>query len=122
MRQDQYESLQTLTEKLTDALIAEMDPDQWPGAGLLPSAMDQQSRGDRYWCKKNAAATLTLIMKNTNLVDVIRRQTAAGGGAGTGGVTNDSENDNGLDGELRQAEQEASQWLKKIQAQTSKTK
>lgn len=121
MRQDQYDKLQALTEKLTDALLGEMDPEQWPGAGMLPSAMDQQTRGDRYWCKKNAAATLTLIMKNTNLVDVIRRQTAAGAGSGTG-VEGDSEDENGLEGEIRQAEKEAQQWLNKIQKQASKTR
>ena len=44
MRQDQYEKLQTLTEKLTDVFLQEADPDQWPGKGLEQSAMDQQTR------------------------------------------------------------------------------
>jgi hypothetical protein len=111
MRQDQFERLQALTEKLTDALIQEMDPEAWPGAGILPASMDQQTRGDRYWCKKNAAATLTLIMKNTSLIDVARRQTAGGGGS-----TSVEEADSSLDAELRAAEKEAEECLKKIQA------
>ena len=113
MRQDQYEHLQALTEKLTDALIQEMDPETWPGAGILPASMDQQTRGDRYWCKKNAAATLTLIMKNTSLIDVARRQSAAGGGSAAV-----EEEETSLDAELRAAEKEAERCLRKIQAAT----
>jgi hypothetical protein len=119
MRQDQYERLVALSEKLTDALLLELDPEQWPGAGLAPMAMDQQTRGDRYWCKKNAAATLTLIMKNNNLFDLIRRQSAGGGGgaelppsADTGG---DDDEDSGLDAEIRRAEKEAAQVLARAQ-------
>lgn len=113
MRQDQYERLVTLSEKLTDALLIELDPEQWPGAGLAPMAMDQKTRGDRYWCKKNAAATLTLIMKNNNLFDLIRRQEAPlPPSADTGG---DDDEDSGLDAEIRRAEKEAAQVLARAQ-------
>ncbi|WP_028354765.1 hypothetical protein [Bordetella petrii] len=114
MRQDQYERLMALSEKLTDALLIEIDPEHWPGAGLSPGQMDQQTRGDRYWCKKNAAATLTLIMKNNNLFDLMRRQTAGlGGGAEVTPETEDSEG--GLDADIRHAEKEADRLLARVQ-------
>lgn len=72
MRQDQYERLQDLEEKLTDVLLAESDPDRWPGRGIEASAMDKSTRGDRYWCKKNAVATLSLIQRVGNLIGVIQ--------------------------------------------------
>ena len=113
MRQDQYERLQALQEKLIDALIQEMDPEKWPGAGLDPASMDQQTRGDRYWVKKNAAATQSVVMRNANLIDVARRQSAAGGGSAAV-----EEEETSLDAELRAAEKEAERCLKKIQAAT----
>ncbi|CUJ67316.1 hypothetical protein [Achromobacter sp. 2789STDY5608628] len=119
MRQDQYERLVALSEKLTDALLLELDPEQWPGASLAPMAMDQQTRGDRYWCKKNAAATLTLIMKNNSLFDLIRRQTAGGGGAAEvppgAAAPGEDDEDSGLDAEIRRAEKEAAQVLARAQ-------
>ncbi len=63
MRQDQLERLHTMAERLTDVLLSEMNPENWPGAGEMPSDMSQQTRGDRYWCKKNCAATLSVIMR-----------------------------------------------------------
>lgn len=63
MTEDQYIKLQELQEKLADACIIEADPDLWPGAGLKPNEMTQEERGDRYWCKKDAAATFTLLNK-----------------------------------------------------------
>ena len=63
MREDQYQKLAELQEKLADACIDEADPELWPGAGKLSSKMTKEERGDRYWCKKNAAATLTLLNK-----------------------------------------------------------
>ena len=60
MRQDQYQKLQALAEKLADRFIAEADPDNWaaPDAvAKLPRDMTSQERGDAYWNKKNAMAT-----------------------------------------------------------------
>lgn len=72
MRQDQYEKLQALEEKLTDVFLEEAAPDKWPGAGIEASNMEQQTRGDRYWCKKNAVATMSLIGRVANLVHRIQ--------------------------------------------------
>jgi len=119
MRQDQYEKLQELTEKLTDAFIGEADPSVWPGHGVAIAAMDQQTRGDRYWCKKNAAATLSVIVRTTNLIGIIQMRGAAGG---AGGVTEpqQGEKEDGLDAEMKAAEKEATRLLDQLQKSTAK--
>ncbi|MFM9434615.1 hypothetical protein ACFDR9_001675 [Janthinobacterium sp. CG_23.3] len=119
MRQDQYEKLQALAEKLTDAFIAEADPDSWPGAGLGPAAMDQQTRGDRYWCKKNAAATLSVIVRTTSLIGIIQQRSAAGAPDGVQQQPQDDE-ETGLDAEVKAAEKEAAKLLAKMQASMKK--
>ncbi|MCI1005203.1 hypothetical protein [Herbaspirillum sp. C7C8] len=116
MRQDQYLRLQELTEKLTDAFIQEADPDKWPGAGMEVAAMDQQTRGDRYWCKKNAAATLTVMMKTANLLGVIKPPSV-----GNDVVDPDGKEDASLDGDIASAEKEAQKMLEKIQITVRKT-
>lgn len=73
MRQDQYEKLQALSEKLTDVLINEIDPAVWPGHGIAPNAMDRDTRGDRYWCKKNAAATLSALTRLHTIIGQVQR-------------------------------------------------
>lgn len=118
MRQDQFEKLQTLSEKLTDVFLGEADSDKWPGHGLEPGSMDQQTRGDRYWCKKNAVATLTLIGRVANLTQVIRMQ---GGEPLPPGTSPDgTPEDDGLDAEIREAEKEAQKLLNDIQKGTKK--
>ncbi|AQW32721.1 hypothetical protein JK151_19810 (plasmid) [Ralstonia syzygii subsp. celebesensis] len=118
MRQDQYERLQALTEKLTDVFLDEANPETWPGKGLEASAMDQQTRGDRYWVKKNAAATLTVIMKTTSLIGVIQQRSAAGTPDGVPPL--ESDEPDGLDGEIRAAEKEATRLLNKLGTAASK--
>lgn len=117
MRQDQYERLQALTEKLTDVFLDEADPEKWPGHGIAANTMEAQTRGDRYWCKKNAAATLTVIMKTTSLVGMIQQRSAAGAGDG---VQEGTDEPDGLDGEIRAAEKEATRLLNKLGTATSK--
>lgn len=109
MRQDQYEKLQTLSEKLTDVILAEADPDQWPGAGIVAGNMDQQTRGDRYWCKKNAVATISLVDRINRLTGQI--QAASSNGAGSAAVQDERPDEGGLDADVRQAEKEAAKLL-----------
>lgn len=118
MRQDQYEKLQELTEKLMDAFIGEADPAVWPGHGVAIAAMDQQTRGDRYWCKKNAAATLSVIVRTTNLIGIIQMRGAAGGA----GVTppEQEKEDHSLDAEMKAAEKEATRLLDQLQKGSTK--
>jgi hypothetical protein len=69
MRQDQFDRLVTLTEKLTDVVLSDIDPEGWTAADKAPKAMTQGERGDAYWCRKNAAASLALILWVGRLTD-----------------------------------------------------
>lgn len=115
MRQDQYEKLQALSERLTDVFLDEAEPEKWPGHNLEPGSMDQQTRGDRYWCKKNAVATLTLIGRVAGLTDLIQKQSNAGNGAA--GVTDEEAT---LDAEINAAEKEAAKLLDQLQRRSKK--
>ena len=68
MRPDQLQRLQELSEKLADVVLEEADPAEWPGANMPLASLSQQERGDRYWCKKNAAATFALLERTTSLL------------------------------------------------------
>lgn len=61
---DKIKRLQELLSKLIDVFLDEGDPGKWvqPADGL-------QWRGDRYWDKKNAGATATLIVKVQTIID-----------------------------------------------------
>ena len=114
MRQDQYERLQHLEEKLTDVFISEAQPEGWPGAGLAPAALDQQARGDRYWCKKNAVATLSLVQRVAMLIGQVQLA-GAGTTAPTSGEPSvaDEARDN-LDAEVKAAEKDAARLLDRL--------
>lgn len=114
MRQDQYERLQALEEKLTEVLLTEADPEKWPGHGLEPAAMDQQTRGDRYWCKKGAVATISLTQRVCALIGSVQMA-----GAGTT-PSEGAEPTDHLDEEVRAAEKEAAKLLKELQDGTGK--
>lgn len=123
MRQDQYERLQALSEKLTDVLLHEAEPEKWPGHGLDPGAMDQKTRGDRYWCKKNAVATISLAQRVGALIGQVQVAGAgttppdapADGEDGGAGAARDH-----LDAEVQAAEQEAARLLKELQSGAGK--
>ena len=66
MRPDQIERLRELQEKLADVVLEEADPETWPGAGQQACDLSREDRGDRYWCKKNAAATFALLERTTS--------------------------------------------------------
>lgn len=67
MRPDQLARLSALSEKLADKVLDEADPETWPGAGVMLADMTKQERGDSYWCKKNAAMTLSLLLRIENI-------------------------------------------------------
>lgn len=115
MRQDQYEKLQALSERMTDVFLGEAEPEKWPGHGLDPGQMTQQTRGDRYWAKKNAVATLTLIGRVANLTMIIQAQSNAANGAA--GVTDAADS---LDAEIASAEKEATKLLDQLQRRSKK--
>lgn len=68
MRQDQIQRLAELSEKLAEVVLEEADPAEWPGAGVPLASMTKEERGDRYWSKKNAAATFALLERTTSLL------------------------------------------------------
>lgn len=109
MRDDQYLRLQALSEQLTDVFLEEADPEQWPGAGVPLQSMDKATRGDRYWSKKNAAATVMLIGRVENLVGSIQDDSNKGHGAA---AVSDTESE--LDQEIAAAEKEAAKLLNKV--------
>lgn len=70
---DKIKRLQELQGKLIDVFLDEGDPGRWvsPADGL-------NWRGDRYWDKRNAGATATLIVKVQTIIDQqLRTPTAA---------------------------------------------
>lgn len=103
MRPDQLKMLEELSEKLVDVILLEADPQGWPGAGMAPADMTQEERGDRYWCKKNAAATLTVLTKTMSLAHF---KDNAGGGA-------DRRDEDEVEKEIATAEAKAAKILKK---------
>lgn len=112
MRQDQYEKLQTLQEKLVDVFLMEADSDNWPGANLTSANMDQQTRGDRYWSKKNAVATGGLIHRVSTLTHKIE---LANSGTGGGGADELGEEESDLDKQVAAAQKEGKRLLDKVQ-------
>lgn len=105
MRTDQIKRIQDLQEKLVDAVLLEADPDFWPGKGIAPADLTRDQRGDRYWCKKNAAATLSVLTKTMSLTQYEYRP------AGT--PTNDGTD---VDKEIERAEKAAAKMLEQAQA------
>lgn len=73
MHNDYKTRLTALSDKLTDVVLEEADPDTWPGADKPLDKHTKQERGDRYWCKKNAAASLTLLVKVHSLIGMHTR-------------------------------------------------
>ena len=76
MHNDYKTRLTALSDKLTDVVLDEADPDTWPGADKPLDKHTKQERGDRYWCKKNAAASLTLLVKVHSLIGMHARRHA----------------------------------------------
>lgn len=76
MRADQYERLHDLSEQVGEVFIEEADSNGWSGAGLPLSSLDEKTRGNRYWDKKNAIQTGTLLAR---ILDLAERDKNRGG-------------------------------------------
>lgn len=114
MRQDQFEKLQALEERLTDIFLGEAEPDKWPGHGIEPRNMDAKTRGDRYWVKKNAVATLSLIQRVGSMVN--RSLPREGEGAPPATPDGDEPQEEALlDSEIHEAEKEAARLMRQLQ-------
>jgi hypothetical protein len=103
---DQRLRLAALEEKLVDLVLDEADPDHWSGEGKSLSQLSQLERGDRYWCKKNAAASLSLLVKVSAVLEVKP-------GVGPSGRTDAEE---GVDRAIARAEAAAAKALERIGA------
>lgn len=106
MRDDQIVRLQALSERLGEVVIEEVDPHKWPGAGKALADLTQEERGNRYWSKKNAAASMTLLLKVVNIAGIMNRQKPA---PDAGHAIDE------LDGELAAAEREAQAIIDRMQ-------
>lgn len=103
MRPDQIARLAGLSEELADVMFDEATPSHWPAHGIPLSEMTTEDRGNRYWCKKNAAATMSLLVR----VETLRIDTMSNGGQGR--------YENGmLDDEIKKAEKEASKLVDEL--------
>ncbi len=116
MRQDQYERLMKLEEKLMDVFLTEADPDSWPGKDVPIASMDAQTRGDRYWSKKNAAASGVLIHRVSGLIG----GTQGHGTTPAAGEGEEAAAQSQLDQEIASAEKEAAKLIAGVQKKASK--
>lgn len=121
MREDQYVRMQALSEKLAEAFIEEADPATWSGAGKAPNDMDKTERGDRYWCKRNAAATGALLLRVGSLVSMIQRDSGGNGGAGEVTPDGDETGEGLLEDEVAAAEKEGAKLLDQVLKQQRRT-
>jgi hypothetical protein len=108
MRDDQFERLEQLQEKLCESVFDEADPDNWPGKDKLPMEMSKDERGDRYWCKKNAAATLTLLTKTLSLAHFKESPDIPAPGS-------QSSPEDDFEKEIKKAERDAAKQLEKFE-------
>lgn len=104
MRRDQIERLQDLAEKIGDVFLEEADPNEWSGAGEPLAGMDANTRGDRYWCKKNAIQTGSLLARVLDLRDRDSRSVDA------------KMPEKDAEGEIKQYEKQARDLLSAIQS------
>lgn len=109
MRADQIERLKAVSEKLAEVVLGEADPDTWPGAGRPLGEITKQERGDRFWCKRNAAATFSLLARAEALI-------ADASEIGAHGQPHERPD---LDAEIDQAEKAAAMALKKARERSS---
>ncbi|UNM20911.1 hypothetical protein K0P33_05485 [Pseudomonas sp. ArH3a] len=105
MRVDQIERLKALSEGLADVVLNEANPKNWPGNGKTMADLTREERGDRHWSKKNAAATMTLLVKVISITGHIQ-----------GGTLPKDSTEDDLDKVQAQAEREAVALLERAQA------
>lgn len=111
MTPEQMQRLQELEGKLVDVVLVEADPDTWPGAGKDLKQLDKNERGDRYWSKKNASASMALLMRVYSLTATAQRAQA---GTVPPPELEGGDHDGDLDNELKAAEKAAEQRIKKL--------
>ncbi|EBQ4755632.1 TPA: hypothetical protein H2A59_004915 [Salmonella enterica] len=106
MYDDYRTRLTNLSDKLTNVVIEEADPDNWSGSKKPVKELTKDERGDRYWDKKNAAASLTLLIKVHSLIGMQTR--------GATGENADDDDDFGLAQQVAKAEKEAAAIIERV--------
>jgi len=109
MRQDQIERLQDLEERLIDVYLDEADPANWPGVGTMGDQLTKEQRGDRYWEKKNAIATVALAQETRKLIANDKQS-----------LGRDPYGETEMDRRIQDAEKRAADLVKKVQDGTSR--
>lgn len=110
MRQDQFEALQDRIEQLVDVFVKESDPTTWPGVGKKAVELTRDERGDLYWSKRSAAATLSVALRLTALVETVRARSA--GDKPSPGAVVPTEDD--LDEQVQAGERQAAALMKRL--------
>lgn len=111
MRDDQYVRFKKLAEDLVEVVIGELNPETWSGAGQTLAEMSKEDRGDRYWAKKNANQTLTIVIKMQALAGMVER---ANRGSEEQPLTEEGETAaDDLDKRMKAAERQAASILKR---------
>jgi len=108
MRPDQRKRLAELSDRLIEVVLEEADPDFWPGAGQSLADVDQETRGNRYWCKKNAQATFVLVTSVEKLTANTKEM-----------LGRDPYKNHELDAQIARAEKVAGEMLKKIEGKNA---
>lgn len=104
---DYFSRLTALSGKLLDVAIEESDPDNWQSAGKPIKSLSTEERGNRYWDKKNAAGSLTLLIKVQSLIGMhARTKQPPKPGA--------EQPEDDFDERLKKAEQEAGKILERV--------
>jgi hypothetical protein len=109
MRADQLERMRAVQERMAEVFFEEADTANWTGSGKASKDMTREERGDRYWCKKNATASLALVVRIENLL-------ALRDGRASGGPTPNQESDDeaNLEKEVQSAEREARELARRV--------
>jgi hypothetical protein len=102
MTPEQITKLAAIEEQLVDVFVEECKPEGWP------KMEDKESRGDRYWHKKNALATLTIVGR----IQTVLRDVRTGGESGAGENPDDDE---GEETKQQEAERLAKQGIELLE-------
>jgi uncharacterized protein YlxW (UPF0749 family) len=103
--------MQALSEEIAEVAINDMNPKNWSAHGILPKDMTKEERGDAYWSRKMAVATIMVLTRVAALKNTIS----------AGRAPEDDEEETSLDEEITKAETEAKQLLDEVQRQAKKS-
>ncbi len=112
MKDEQIDKLKALSERLTDVLLFDADPENWVGVGIPASDLSREQRGDAYWCRRVATATVSVLLRVESVLDETTQRRRPG----------DDDDDGELDKEIANAEKEAARLLKRLNNRESDRK